>query len=71
MNCPYCKKEIYAMTGLQELNKFQAHLVNCKKYPKRHVIPVRVNEGGFLERAVNLTCVSQTEALEIRHDSGQ
>ena len=71
MNCPYCNKQIEAMTGLQELNKFQSHLIKCKKYPKRHVIPARVNEDGFLEKAVNLTCVSQMEALNIRAESGQ
>ena len=71
MKCPYCDKAIDAMTGLQELKKFQTHLIKCKKYPKRHVLPARRDEDGFMEKAVNLTCVSLTDALEIRAESGQ
>lgn len=59
------------MTGFQEIKKFQKHLLTCKKNPKRHVIPARVNEDGFLENPVNLTCSNMLEALQIRHDSGQ
>jgi hypothetical protein len=71
MNCPYCKKEINAMTGFQELNKFQNHLHSCKKYPKRNVTPAFVDEDGILQKPVNLTYVSQMEALNIRAESGQ
>jgi len=59
------------MTGFQELNKFQSHLVKCKKYPNRKVLPAFVDEDGFLNRPVNLTRVSQMEALNIRAESGQ
>lgn len=71
MNCPYCNKQIDAFTGLQELNKFQSHLVKCKKYPNRKVLPAFVDEEGSLNKEVNLTCVSQMEALNIRAESGQ
>lgn len=33
MNCPYCNKDIYALTGFQELQKYQKHLRKCKKRP--------------------------------------
>lgn len=71
MQCPYCNKSIEAMTGFQELNKFQSHLNSCKKYPKRNILPAFVDEHGFLNKAVNLTRVSQLEALNIRAESGQ
>ena len=38
MECPFCKKEIYAMTGFQEIKKFQKHLEKCKKNPKRKTV---------------------------------
>lgn len=66
MNCPYCKKEIYAMTGLQELQKFQKHLAKCKKHPDRQL---RVDEAGKLyEQQPRSTMM---DALNIRHESGQ
>ena len=37
MKCNYCSKEIYGMTGLQELQKFQKHLRTCKKAPYKNV----------------------------------
>ena len=37
MKCNYCPKEIYGMTGLQELQKFQKHLKTCKKAPHKNV----------------------------------
>ena len=66
MNCPFCKREIYAMTGLQEIQKFEKHLVKCKKNPKRKTI---VTEEGNIEVFVPYT--HMMEALEIRANSGQ
>lgn len=34
MNCPYCQKRINAFTGFQEADKFQRHLMACKKKPQ-------------------------------------
>ncbi len=70
MNCPYCKKYIYALTGLQELQKFQKHLINCKKNPNRKI----VNNSDYPEfgpKTINLTSCSIKEALNIRAESGQ
>lgn len=58
MNCPYCNKVINAMTGLQELDKFQKHLKKCKKYVKV--------DGGYFAPHENME-----QALEVRHESGQ
>lgn len=66
MDCPYCKKDIYGMTGLQEIQKFQKHLVKCKKNPKRKVL---VDEDGSMYTSTPYT--GMEEALEIRANSGQ
>ena len=71
MNCPYCNKEVYGLTGLQELQKFNKHLRKCKKYPDRVVIPASIDESGQLQKPVNATSVSLLDALEIRANSGQ
>ena len=67
MNCPYCNKQINTLTGLQEIEKFRKHLVKCKKYPNRVILP----RNEFGDPSVNLTIVSITEALEIRAACGQ
>lgn len=66
MECPFCKKEIYAMTGLQEIQKFEKHLKTCRKNPKRKVV---VTESGDL--AIEVRPTGMLEALQIRADSGQ
>ena len=33
MNCQFCGKDIYGMTGLQEIQKYQKHLRKCRKNP--------------------------------------
>lgn len=66
MNCPYCKKEIFGWTGLQELQKFQKHLNRCKKSPHSRII---VNPEG--EFKIKENAVDMGKALEIRHKSGQ
>lgn len=38
MECPHCKKDIYGMTGLQELQKFQKHLRSCRKNPNNKTV---------------------------------
>lgn len=66
MECPYCNKSIEAMTGLQEVQKFQKHLPKCKKNPKNKSF---VNElGEIVYRRDNSTLY---DALQIRAESGQ
>ena len=66
MKCPYCQREVFGWTGLQELQKFEKHLPRCKKNPanvvlsdgrKTVVVPTRRQDLG--------------DALHIRHESGQ
>lgn len=72
MNCPFCNKSIEAMTGFQEIVKFQKHLVKCKKNPERKILPSFINEDGILEKEVNITSFTTlNEALKIRDNSGQ
>jgi len=66
MNCPYCNKEVYGLTGLQELQKFNKHLRTCKKHPGRQTV---VEETGNLKKKNPTT--SLLDALNIRADSGQ
>ena len=66
MNCPYCNKEIYGMTGLQELQKFQKHMNTCRKAPTRRSV---VTDDGEIKE-VNKP-VSLNQALDIRAESGQ
>jgi|GEM_PF-6889491 len=61
MDCPYCKRDIYGMTGLQELRKFEKHLRKCKK------LPTVVIKGKIKSRED----IDMFDALEIRADSGQ
>lgn len=66
MNCPFCKKLITGMTGLQELQKFQKHLNTCRKNPKRQIV---ISGDGDIRTTVKPTDLR--EALNIRHESGQ
>ena len=70
MNCPFCNRRIDAMTGLKEIIKFQKHLVNCKKNPKRKMV---VNNGYDAAKLfINMTPFpSMEEALKLRAESGQ
>lgn len=65
MNRPYCNRKINGITGLQEVQKFQKHLKNCRKNPKRRIV---VDE---VDGIVNATSTSLLEALNIRAESGQ
>ena len=66
MNCPYCKREIFGWTGLQELQKFEKHLAKCRKNPANIVL----SDG---RKTVVTPTRQQTlnDALEIRAESGQ
>lgn len=66
MNCPYCKKLIYGMTGLQELQKFQKHLKSCRKNPDK--IMAITKKGDLINAPRPSTLLN---ALNIRHESGQ
>ena len=66
MNCPYCSKEIYGLTGLQEAQAFEKHLRKCRKNPYNIANSVRkriTGEGGGRQ--------DFRDALEIRAESGQ
>ena len=67
MECPYCKKDVYGMTGFQELQAFNKHLRKCKKVPRSpHTL---VSSKGETLQVNNPT--DMYEALEIRAHSGQ
>jgi len=62
MNCPYCKRLIKGMTGLQEAQALQRHLNRCPKTP-------RITDG---EQTVVLhKHFDLNDALRIRAESGQ
>lgn len=66
MNCPYCKKTVYGLTGLQEAQAFEKHLRKCRKNPNNLVLTDGNRTVVTPKRGQNLV-----EALEIRADSGQ
>lgn len=67
MNCPYCNKLVYGMTGLQEALKFEKHLKKCKKNP--NLVRIKDDETG-VEIVVNRKG-GLLNALEARAESGQ
>lgn len=66
MNCPYCTKDVYGMTGLQELQAFEKHLRKCRKNPNNIVLRDGRNVAVVPKRQQNMR-----DALEIRAESGQ
>lgn len=36
MKCEFCGKEIYGLTGLREIQKYQKHLRRCRKNNSVH-----------------------------------
>lgn len=64
MNCPYCNKEIFGLTGLIELKNFQKHLRKCKKKNQPTVSP----NGEIMPANPSNDMLN---ALEIRAKSGQ
>jgi hypothetical protein len=67
MNCPYCEKTVFGMTGLQEVRNFEKHLRTCRKNPANIVLP----DAGGKSVLMPLWRQNLMEALEIRADSGQ
>ena len=67
MNCTYCKKLVYGMTGLQEIQKFQKHMRTCKESPRRHAY---VDEETGKTKYIN-DPVDMIDALYMRAESGQ
>lgn len=65
MKCPYCNKEIFGWTGLQEAQKFQKHLNRCRKNPANCVL----SDGK--RTVMTPKNHSLLDALEIRAESGQ
>jgi 2-C-methyl-D-erythritol 4-phosphate cytidylyltransferase len=66
MNCPYCKKTVYGLTGLQEAQAFTKHLRRCRKNPNNIVISDGNRTAVTPKRVQGLV-----EALEIRAGAGQ
>jgi hypothetical protein len=66
MNCPYCSKDIYGLTGLQEAQAFQRHLGKCRKNPNNIVL-----SDGRKTVVSPKRCQNLMDALSIRADSGQ
>jgi hypothetical protein len=66
VNCPYCKREIFGWTGLQELQKFNKHLRKCRKNPNNIALTdgIKTVVTPIKEQNIN-------DALIIRHESGQ
>lgn len=66
MNCPYCDKDIYGLTGLQEIQAFNKHLPKCRKNPANIVL-----RDGRKTVVQPLRHQGIMEALELRAASGQ
>lgn len=66
MDCPYCKRNIYGMTGFQEARAFEKHLRKCRKNPNNIVLSDGRKTAVVPQRPQDLMA-----ALEIRADSGQ
>jgi len=65
MNCPYCNKHVYGLTGFMEAQKFQTHLLRCRKNPNNVVL----RDGRRTVVAPGRTTFE--DALKIRAESGQ
>ena len=65
MKCPFCNKQIFGATGLQEVQRFQKHLNKwCRKNPDNNL-----TDG---KRTVSLgKTYDMNDALEQRAKSGQ
>lgn len=66
MNCPYCGKEIYGMTGFQEILAFNKHLRKCRRNPGNVVI-----SDGKRTAVTPIKDQTMLDALKIRAESGQ
>jgi hypothetical protein len=65
VNCPYCKRRVFGMTGFQEALAFQKHLNRCYKNPANAVLSDGTKTVMTPKRH------SIVDALEIRAESGQ
>ena len=66
MDCPYCNKEIFGWTGLQEAQNFAKHLHKCKKY---RLVATQGDKTGNL--GVRPEHVGLMDAVDLRAKSGQ
>lgn len=66
MNCPYCQKKVYGLTGFAEAQKFQKHLRVCQNNPNNIVMTDGVRTVVTPKRKQALF-----EAVKIRAESGQ
>lgn len=66
MNCPYCTKDVYGMTGFQEVRAFQKHLRKCRKNPNNITL-----RDGRRTATTPIRNQGLMDALEIRAASGQ
>lgn len=66
MLCPYCNRDIFGFTGLQEATKFHKHLARCRKNPNNIIL-----RDGRRAAVVPKTNQTFMDALRIRADSGQ
>lgn len=68
MTCPYCNREINALTGFMEAEKFEKHLHKCQKNPNNiRVTDVQTGKTHTTPRKRQ----DLLDALEIRAKSGQ
>lgn len=56
MNCQWCGKDIYGMTGLQELMKYNQHLRKCKKAQGKQTAS---NNSGVSQELLELRVQSE------------
>lgn len=65
MNCPYCSKRVFGMTGFQEADAFRKHLRRCRNNPAN----LEVKSGTKTMRLLSNPTIQ--DALRIRAESGQ
>lgn len=66
VNCPYCQKDIFGMTGFQEILAFNKHLRKCRKNPGNIVI-----SDGMRTAVTPIKEQDVLDALNIRAEIGQ
>ncbi len=66
MNCPYCQRTVYGLTGMQEAQAFTRHLGRCRRNPNNIVLT-----DGHRTAVTPLRRQTLTDACEIRAGAGQ
>lgn len=66
MICPYCQKDIYGLTGFQEILAFNKHLRKCRRNPGNVVI-----SDGRRTAVTPIKEQTMLDALNISAESGQ